>query len=329
MPTPVSALLQAAGLQPHSCTGWGIPPTLDQPGVYLVTNTASGLTEHPPPAYEPSEARLLELLRARPELTVHGRRPTVKALSAALRAMWVDGETVLYIGLASRSVRSRVTQYYGTPLGARSPHAGGWPIKTLAGLASLHVHVSPSEDPEGAERAMLDAFMAGVPAPVRAALSDPDLPLPFANLQFGQGIRKRHGIYGARALRVHPQQPQPMSPIADALEPVSPTTAPRGRLSGSSAAQSFALNVTATDLSAGRIRITREAKHVLQLPVVITTVTIDLRGVQLRVAWDPKLGPDKERSGILRVPASQLRHLLGGPTMLRIGRDAAGLLTLG
>src|SRR5262249_28370986 len=34
----------------------------------------------------------------------------------------------------------RVTEYCTTPLGARSPHAGGWPLKTLANLHEVAVH---------------------------------------------------------------------------------------------------------------------------------------------------------------------------------------------
>jgi hypothetical protein len=66
-----------------------------------------------------------------------------------------------------------VGDYYKTPLGARRPHAGGWPLKTLSILSELCVHYAPCADPNAAELTMLDAFIGGVSASSRAALRDP------------------------------------------------------------------------------------------------------------------------------------------------------------
>lgn len=112
--------------------------------------------------------------------------------------MWLGDEVVVYIGLAGTSLRRRVGDYYKTPLGARPPHAGGWPLKTLSVLDQLRVHFAPCADPDDAEHAMLEAFQNAVSAGSRAALHDPTSPLPFANLEWGPGQRKRHGITGAR-----------------------------------------------------------------------------------------------------------------------------------
>ena len=122
-------------------------------------------------------------------------------MTSALAKMWVPEVAIVYCGKAGTSLRTRVNQYYRTTLGARSPHAGGWPLKTLSNLADLRVHFAACQDPGGAETKMLDAFTAQVPPASRAGVSDPLLPLPFANLEDGRGRRKDHGIKGARAPR--------------------------------------------------------------------------------------------------------------------------------
>jgi hypothetical protein len=102
---------------------------------------------------------------------------------------------------ASQGLRSArlVRQYYTTPLGARSPHAGGHWLKTLTNLEELFVHYAPVPDPNSAERAMLNRFCVKVSEETREALFDPARPLPFANLDWPGRGAKRHGIRGSRA----------------------------------------------------------------------------------------------------------------------------------
>ncbi|OBJ58247.1 hypothetical protein A9W95_11905 [Mycobacterium sp. 1423905.2] len=142
-----------------------------------------------------------ELLDARHELLLDGQRPSRDQLAERIASMWLPDETVLYVGLAGTSVAERVRQYYNTPLGARKPHAGGWPLKTLVDLDEVWVHYAACASVDVAERTMLDAFLDGVSASARATACDPELPLPFANLTVPRGARKRHGISGARESR--------------------------------------------------------------------------------------------------------------------------------
>lgn len=51
---------------------------------------------------------------------------------------------------------------------------------------------------------MLEAFCTGVGIKERQALPDPDHPFPFANLEWPPGVRKRHGIAGAKQPRLPP-----------------------------------------------------------------------------------------------------------------------------
>ncbi len=149
-----------------------------------------------------------ELLQVRPELRVDGRRPTTAELVERLAALWLGNETVVYIGLAGTSLRDRINDYYRTPLGARSRHSGGWPLKTLGVLSLLWVHYAPCPDPVAAEHQMLNVFAAHVSPETRTKLKDPAMPVPFANLEHAKGHRKRHGITGTRA----PRKPSPVTP---------------------------------------------------------------------------------------------------------------------
>ncbi len=171
---------------------------LDEPGVYVVamSDDPDGMitSEQCPVSGEAVD----QLLGARPELLLDGARPTRDELATRLAAMWLPSETVLYVGLASASTSSRMAAYYRTPLGARSPHAGGWPLKTLSILADLHVHHAATHDPAAAEVGLAEAFMAAVSTEDTARIVDPDLPLPFANLRAPRGRAQRHGITGAR-----------------------------------------------------------------------------------------------------------------------------------
>jgi hypothetical protein len=65
---------------------------------------------------------------------------------------------------------------------------------------TLLVWSAPASDFAGAEEVMLDDFARTGPGVERGALHDPYLVLPFANLEDGRHVRKRHGIGGSRLL---------------------------------------------------------------------------------------------------------------------------------
>jgi hypothetical protein len=127
MPSTVIGLLTAAGLEYGGSVLWGTRAPASYPGVYIVALDESPITCDAVLGRAPlSEAAVAELLAARPELRLEASRPTVAMLADRLAGSWLPDETVLYIGLAGTSVGRRVGQYYSTPLGARSPHSGGW-----------------------------------------------------------------------------------------------------------------------------------------------------------------------------------------------------------
>lgn len=201
MPSTVAALFVAADLTLAGVVPWGTPPGLDQPGAYIVSRTEAPDELVAERRADFSSTALDDLLGVRPELRVDGQRPSTADLAKRLAQFWLPDEPVLYVGLASKSVRDRVVAYYRTRLGARKPHAGGWFLKTLSDMDSLWVHVATASDPAGAEDAMLGAFCSRISETSRAGLRDPDRPFPFANLEWPPGTRKHHGITGAKEPR--------------------------------------------------------------------------------------------------------------------------------
>jgi len=87
------------------------------------------------------------------------------------------------------------------------------------------------------------------------------------------------------------------------------------------------LNVTDKDINGGQIRITREAKKAMRLMEPME-LQVRLRGELFPCTYDPRLGPDKERSGLIRLGKSNLIRLLGGPVELTAGRGVDGVLNL-
>jgi hypothetical protein len=130
-----------------------------------------------------------------------GKRPSEIELMERVASFWLPDEPVLYIGLTTRPLRQRVSEYYKTPLGARKPHAGGHFLKTLENIDELFVHSAECSEPRAAEDAMLKAFCSGISESSQRRLHDPQHPFPFANLEWPQGVRKRHGLKGAKEPR--------------------------------------------------------------------------------------------------------------------------------
>lgn len=199
MSSTVRSLLAAAKLDSAGVVRWGESVPLDAPGVYVVS-----LTDEPDSHAEVfadcplSRTAVRDWLENRPELLLDGKRPTVDALARRVASFWLFDEVVLYIGLAGISVQRRVRQYYVTPLGAARPHAGGHFIRTLENLDELFVHFAAAAAPAAAEYAMLEAFCRSVSSKGKNLLRDPSRPFPFANLEWPRGVRKRHGISGAK-----------------------------------------------------------------------------------------------------------------------------------
>lgn len=199
MPSTVTSLLSTVDLEPGGCVRWGTPVLEPKNGVYIVSLTESPDdldTTYPTPPL--SHRALDELIAVCPDLTLDRElRPSRLELSKRIGSYWLADESVLYIGLAGQPLRTRVRQYYRTPLGAAKPHRGGWWLKTLSVLGELYVHFAVTADFKNSEEEMLRAFAANVSDASRSGLPFGEPLMPFANLRNGDWRRRAHGLGGA------------------------------------------------------------------------------------------------------------------------------------
>lgn len=354
MPSSVAEIFAAARAVPAGVVPWGTPPArpteseAPTTGLYVVS-----LTDRPESAAGAlgdapiSAAAIDALLAVRPELTLDRARPTREQLAERLAAFWLPDEVIVYIGLAgpraSRppegEVAKRVGEYYKTPLGARSPHAGGWPLKTLSCLNQLFVHFAYCGDVNTAEHDAIAKFAAKVSAATRAGLHDPLRLMPFANLEFPRGNPKDHGIRGARAPKA--AGGSKLTAAATSADAASAPPAPHAQAAPRHATESErrpavrtvtphhrSQNVTAKDIEVGQVRIPIGATKRI-LPPARTDVRVVLRGRDLGVCrWDPRYGTDKERSGVIRVGKAAARELLTGRDVLAVSVGRDGVVTI-
>jgi len=199
MPTTVRELFDRAGVKLAGAVRWGTPIALDRSGVYVIATTEDFDAREGLATCPLASDSIAELIRVRPELTIDGAAASPDSLATRLRAMWL-AEPVVYVGLAGTNTGHRVQQFYRTRIGARAPHAGGWPLKMLE-TRLLWVHYGATSKSGAAEREMVDQFAESVPEEVRRSLIDPSAPIPYANLTYPGGRRKAHGISGAREPR--------------------------------------------------------------------------------------------------------------------------------
>jgi hypothetical protein len=338
MPSTVASIFAAAGVTPAGVVRWGDPPARPvaphavTTGIYVVALTdCLDKLEGELPAAPLSNVGLNELLAVRPELTLDRARPTRAPLAARLTAFWLPDEVVLYIGLAgprkSRprhgELSKRVEEYYRTSLGARSPHAGGWPLKTLSCLGELFVHYGYCEQVNEAEGRCIGHFADHVSPETRSALHDRVRLMPFANLEFPKGNPKNHGIRGARApkaARVPNVQP---TTAATASAPHT-TRAARTRSSRVAPARTASVatsrhrsqNVSSNDIAVGQVRIPIGATKRI-LPMIRQDIGVVLRGRALTCRWDPRYG-EKERSGVIRIGKAAAFALLAPGDVLAV-----------
>ena len=78
--------------------------------------------------------------------------------------------------------------------------------------------------------------------------------------------------------------------------------------------------ITAKDIESGQIRFPAPAKRVF--PRVAGDIEVELRGIPVRGRWNPRIGPDRERSGVLRVGRQVLQAHVRADEVLTIGERA-------
>lgn len=199
MPVSPKDLIERAGYRLTGSVPWGTRPRSSNGGVYVVSLSAdagssAGLSSAPV-----STAKVAAWIARLPAFQLDGQpTPLPDAVIARLVSFWLPDESILYIGKAT-SLANRVGQYFRTPLGDRSPHAGGHWIKTLDVLERTTIHYADVLDaaPDAVEAQMMGVFRDSVSPESMARHPQPALMIPFANLE-GPGGRRAHGLAGTK-----------------------------------------------------------------------------------------------------------------------------------
>ena len=87
--------------------------------------------------------------------------------------------------------------------------------------------------------------------------------------------------------------------------------------------------VTGPDLEHGRIRIPITSPVKEMFPAGPTEIDMTLRGQRMCCSFNPRMGPDRERSGVINVGRDSLMRLVCEGEQLAVSRNADGLIVLG
>jgi transcription elongation factor GreA len=188
--TSAADLLSAVGLPADGLALLGRPVAARGPGIYLIE------LERPLTTAPIELTTVGKWIERVPTLRLDGEVPSSRALRARIQAFWIPSATVLFIGSAERTLAGRIRALTEHVLGDPRPHAASQWLKTLS-LSGLRVRWAETPATEEWEDALLEAFARSVPDAERAALPDPSVVLPFANLRRATGERKATGITGA------------------------------------------------------------------------------------------------------------------------------------
>ena len=77
------------------------------------------------------------------------------------------------------------------------------------------------------------------------------------------------------------------------------------------------------EVSRGEIRLPRPAKRFF--PPTKGQVEVVLRGHRVVAAYDPRVGPDKERSGVVRIGKNELADRVSKGATLMVSRGLGGV----
>jgi hypothetical protein len=199
MPTTVSELFANVNLDFDGPVCWSHPVKNRRSGVYVVS-TSNDPVKH----LELQSTPLISIeiigkwIQRVPSIELDGvRNPAAIDIADRLAEFWLPDESILYIGMTTTKLQTRINQYYSTPLGDRGPHAGGHWLKTLSNLSELFLYHAACEAPKSNEDQLLGYFVSNVSQDTMLHLRDPEHPFPFANLAYPHGRKKHHGIVKA------------------------------------------------------------------------------------------------------------------------------------
>ncbi len=181
---------------------WGRQVPARAPGVFVVE------LGEPLPRAPIELTRVGKWVERVPSLTLDGVRPGSRAVATRLGQFWLPSQVVLYIA-ATTSIGRRIAALQNTVLGDRRPTSGGHWLHTFRASVPMRVWWAATDAAEEYEDALLNAFAASVPADEVAALHDPSVVLPFANLRRPTGERRASGLAGSLLPDVQEPPPPP------------------------------------------------------------------------------------------------------------------------
>ena len=201
MPTTIAILENEFDLSAFKRVSWGESITTNGEGVYIVSlsdnpKINSGLQADAPISTQIIKHWLEKTGGFRLDgKSTHNSSDVIQRIAQ----FWLPDESILYIGKAPKrangnGLRNRVNEYYKTEYGEKRPHAGGHWIKALSILEESFVYYTVCSDPGKVEEELLNYFCKNTSKTTRKIIRDPELALPFANLQLKPGQIKHHGL---------------------------------------------------------------------------------------------------------------------------------------
>jgi len=212
MSTTIRKIFDEFNLQLSGIVSWNQEVESTKCGLYFVTvsNDPDNLVCWDKPEFDIQKIqKWISLVEhCWKNITVDGRIASAEDILDRLNALWLQDETILYIGKAGpnrrRTLKKRVNEYYDTKLGCNKKHAGGNWINTLTKLDELYVFYSEFEEQEynmieSSEEKLIEYFSENVSDSTRKSLYDKANCFPFANKELykkleNTKIRKNHGL---------------------------------------------------------------------------------------------------------------------------------------
>ena len=197
----INQLMALNDLDYYVRVNWREIPTTKSEGVYIVSlsddpNRNNGECKHAPISKDIIERWINKVngFEIDKQMTFDS-----DIVIERLSKFWLPNENILYIGKGpirsnGKALDNRINEFYKTEYGEKRPHAGGHWIKSLSKLDDLFVYAIPCDEPGTVEIKMLEYFIANVSDIPQNQFLDPNLCLPFANLQLTPSKKKKHGL---------------------------------------------------------------------------------------------------------------------------------------
>lgn len=202
MPTTIQQLVEKCGLPSTDIkeVKWNTDIKCKEEGIYIISLSERAEVNQNVTDFPISMTILKNWIKKLDYFTIDGKETRdADVIRKRLEEFWISDENILYIGKAplrkkGGGIGNRVQEYYDTAIGECRPHAGGHWIKLLENLNELHVFYITCKDSGAIEKNMLSKFGEMVSENVKEALAAKGPVLPFANLEDGDNVRKKHGL---------------------------------------------------------------------------------------------------------------------------------------